>query len=286
MNDKVGERWLRRFWPWAILALLIAPAVWHVVDYENDLDPEFPRVERPTFSKMPPASYRLAEPGDTIDHLGLYAASIGIVLSLLSRLAVGNDRKTARLWEAAFALSAVAFWHACAPGPWPDGTRGLGWRNLIERDAPPRLRLTLLIGAAVSAIMIGRGVIEIVGAWRQCISIAKRKRIFGFLLVAAVLVATRQCEIPGVEPVGYWPKWAFFWGLSAFDLALIRCAAHRIADLPFGRRHLRNRPLGRLASRRQRDLTLSKADRPTQSHRTWQTLHLGDAGISRPDFGT
>ena len=27
--------------------LLLIPAVWHVVDFEEDIDPEFPRVERP-----------------------------------------------------------------------------------------------------------------------------------------------------------------------------------------------------------------------------------------------
>ncbi len=44
----------------------------------------------------------------------------------------------------------------------------------------------------------------------------------GLLIAAAVLVLARQFEVPGVEPVGYWPRWAFAWGLLAFDLALIR----------------------------------------------------------------
>ncbi len=37
----------------------------------------------------------------------------------------------------------------------------------------------------------------------------------------------RQFEIPGVEPVGYWPRWAFAWGLLAFDLAMVRALIAR-----------------------------------------------------------
>ena len=37
-------------------------------------------------------------------------------------------------------------------------------------------------------------------------------------VAALVLVAARQFEIPGVEPVGYWPRWAMIWGMLAFDL--------------------------------------------------------------------
>ena len=44
---------LRRQWPWLVLASLLIPAVWHVVDFEEDIDPEFPGVERPTFSRLP-----------------------------------------------------------------------------------------------------------------------------------------------------------------------------------------------------------------------------------------
>ena len=38
---------LRRFWPWLVLALTVIPAVWHVVDFDEDIDPEFPTVIRP-----------------------------------------------------------------------------------------------------------------------------------------------------------------------------------------------------------------------------------------------
>ena len=62
----------RGHWPWIVLILLTIPAFWHVVHYEGDLDPEFPKVVRPTFSLMPSPSYRLAEPGDTIDRVAIY----------------------------------------------------------------------------------------------------------------------------------------------------------------------------------------------------------------------
>ena len=223
-RTRVIDTRVKRFRPWAILALLVTPAVWHIVDYESDVDPEFPQVQRPTFSKMPPASYRLAEPGDTIDHLVLYAAGVGIALSMAARIATRKDKKVARLWEAALAISAVAFWESCAPGPWPDGSRGLGWRNLIDPNAPRSLRMSLLIGAAVAAVAIGGGIIEIVRDRHNLWRMAKENRIIGLLGIAMILAAARQFDIPRIEPAEYWPKWAFFWGVAAFDLALFSCA--------------------------------------------------------------
>ena len=34
-----------------------------------------PKLVRPTFSRRPPAAYRLAEPGDTLDRIGLYLSA-------------------------------------------------------------------------------------------------------------------------------------------------------------------------------------------------------------------
>lgn len=214
----------RRYWPWAILALLTVPAVWHAIDFENDVDPEFPKIERPTFSKMPPACYRLAEPGDTIDHLALYAAAIGMIFSLAGRFATRNDRGWFRLWDASLAISSVAFWQGCAPGPWPDGSRGLGWRNLVDPGAPASLRAALGIAGAVAAVAIARGCVETFHRRSDLLKIAKRERILGLLSVSVVLVAAGLFDIPKVEPRGYWPKWEFFWGIAAFDLVLSRLA--------------------------------------------------------------
>jgi hypothetical protein len=47
------------------------------------------------------------------------------------------------------------------------------------------------------------------------------------LIVAAVLVFLRQFEVPGVEPVGYWPRCALLTGLIAFDMALFRTIPRR-----------------------------------------------------------
>src|SRR5262245_15814864 len=74
-------RSLRARWPWLVLALTFIPAVWHVLDFDEDVDPEFPAVVRPTFSTVPPAAYRLAEPGDTLDRIMIYMSAAGVVLA-------------------------------------------------------------------------------------------------------------------------------------------------------------------------------------------------------------
>jgi len=112
---KPAQGWRIRIWPWLVLALATLPAVWYVVDFESDIDPEFPRVVRPTFNTYPAPAYRFAEPGDTIDHIAVYVAAAAIVLSgwgLFRGL-----RK--RPWLAAMALSLAGFWHAATPGPLP-----------------------------------------------------------------------------------------------------------------------------------------------------------------------
>src|SRR5258708_648724 len=99
-----------RLWPWLVLALAMVPAVWHVVDFPDDVDGEFPRVVRPTFSRRPPPAYRLAEPGDTIDRVAIYVAAGAVILSL-----AGCWRSRGGLtgcWPSALGLSLAAFWHA------------------------------------------------------------------------------------------------------------------------------------------------------------------------------
>jgi hypothetical protein len=39
------------YWPWTVLALAIVPAIWHVLDFPSDINPEDPEVVRPTFSR-------------------------------------------------------------------------------------------------------------------------------------------------------------------------------------------------------------------------------------------
>jgi hypothetical protein len=51
-------------------------------------------------------------------------------------------------------------------------------------------------------------------------------------IAALFLVIARQFEIPGVEPQGYWPRWAMIWGLLAFDLALLIACAPVLRSMP------------------------------------------------------
>ncbi len=78
-------------WPWVVLLLTLIPAAWHVVDFDEDLDVEFPSVIRPTFSRVPAAAYRLAEPGDTLDRIMIYFSAAGLVMAA-SGLALSRGR--------------------------------------------------------------------------------------------------------------------------------------------------------------------------------------------------
>ncbi|MHC5541231.1 protein tyrosine phosphatase, partial [Singulisphaera rosea] len=100
------KRW-RRAWPWAVLALATIPAFWHVVDFPDDIDPEYPQVERPTMSRRPPPAYRLAEPGDTIDRVAIYVSAWAFLLALSGTCL---DRRNRALWVAAVGLSMAGFW--------------------------------------------------------------------------------------------------------------------------------------------------------------------------------
>ncbi|MBV8557363.1 MAG: hypothetical protein JO116_17505 [Planctomycetaceae bacterium] len=215
------RRIVHRLGPWLIVMLTALPAVWHVVDFEDDADVEFPRVARPTFSRRPPPAYRLAEPGDTIDRVALYLSAWAIVLALTG-LGLGLVRARSGLWPAALAIALAGFWYAATPGPTFDGWHGLGWRAILDAKAPLSLRVAL-VGAALglSAIVAA----SVVVAWprrREVVERGRARRISSLLVAALVLVASRQVEVPGVEPVGYWPRWMMVAGLIAFDLALVR----------------------------------------------------------------
>ena len=215
-----------RYWPWLVLVLAVVPAVWHVVDFPDDTDPEFPAVERPHFSRRPPPAYRLAEPGDTIDRIAIYVSAVAVVFAVAG-LARSSQRR--RLWLSALVLALGALWHAATPGPTFDGWHGLGWRALFDPHSPAKLRAALAAAALVGvAVVIGVAVKE----WprrRAFWAEARSRRVAPLLVLAALLVALRQVELPGVEPSGYWPRWAFVWGVMAFDLALLQLLPHPAA---------------------------------------------------------
>jgi hypothetical protein len=200
---------------WLVLLLAVIPAVWHVLDFDEDVDPEFPTVIRPVFSRVPPSAYRLAEPGDTLDRIMIYLSAAGVVLA--SGGLLRSQRNT--LWPAALALSLAGLWYGATPGPAVDGWYGLGWRTIVDAHAPVGIRSGLLLAAlglsSVTAAMAFRARYRL-GQW---IVAGKGK---GLWIAAFLLVIARQFEVPGVEPQGYWPRWAMIWGLLAFDLALLR----------------------------------------------------------------
>ena len=218
--------WLRH-WPWLLLVLTAAPAFWHAFAFPDDVDVEFPTVLRPTFSPHPPPAYRLAEPGDTIDRVAIYVSSLAVVLSLTG-LRVGRDRK--RPWLAALALSLAAFWYAANPWPTFDGWHGLAWRTIFDSGSPPVQRLALAVGASILSAMVIQGVRFNALAWAELWQAGKTRGVVGLLFLAVVLILVRQLEIPGVEPVGYWPRWAFVWALVAFSAALIRLQPRLVAN--------------------------------------------------------
>jgi protein tyrosine phosphatase (PTP) superfamily phosphohydrolase (DUF442 family) len=207
----------RRFWPWLVLAATVIPAVWHVVDFDEDIDVEFPAVVRPAFSRVPPAAYRLAEPGDTLDRIMIYFSALGLVISA-SGLVL---RRGGGLWLAAFALCAGALWYSGTPGPGFDGWYGLGWRSILNADAPVPVRAGLLAAAIAIGGIIGGTISGQRDRLRDFVGAARTRGTLGLWFAAAVLALLRQVEIPGVEPVGYWPRWAMIWAMLALDLGLL-----------------------------------------------------------------
>ncbi len=222
-----AARFGRRAWPWMALAIVLAAAVWHVLDFSDFADTEFPQVIRPHFNRRPPAAYRLAEPGDTLDRLGLYFAAAAVALSAAAigsrlRAKMRGDATGLALWPSALALALAAAWHAATPGPGFDGWHGLGWREAFDPVAPAGVRAGLAAAMLVLGGVVATNVARCWPGRRDWPRRGREARILGLLGLAAVLVAGRQAEIPGVEPAGYWPRCSFDLGVLAFGLALVR----------------------------------------------------------------
>lgn len=212
----------RRFgrWPWIVLLAAVAVAVWHAVDFPNEPDAEFPRVARPTFSRRPPPAYRLAEPGDTIDRVAIYLSSLTTVLAVGGLAFSGPDGRGPRL--AALAVSLGAFWLAANPGPTFDGWHGLGWRALADGSAPLPLRAGLAMGLLGLGATIAAGLGLRPSGWRRLWTEGRARGVAVLVLTAAVLAVARGFDVPGIEPVGYWPRWCLVWALLAFSAVLVR----------------------------------------------------------------
>ncbi|WP_337177025.1 protein tyrosine phosphatase [Paludisphaera sp.] len=208
----------RGLWPWIFLALSALPAAWYVLAYESAVDPEFPRVERRTYNTYPPAAYRLAEAGDTIDCVAVYVSSAALMLAAWGCL---RDPRRGLRW-AALALSAVAFWHAATPGPLSNGWHGLGWRTMFDSavPAPQRLALAACALTALAVVILGARPWNV----RALLADAKARGVLGLIAVAAVLVVVRQLPMIDREPFGYWPRWVYVWGMLAWAFAMLRLA--------------------------------------------------------------
>jgi hypothetical protein len=209
-----------RFWPWVVLALATLPAVWHVLHFEGDIDHEFPRVERPTFSQFPSPAYRLAEPGDTIDRVALYFSAAGLVFAATALIAPGSRGRG--YWLSALAVSLAVFWEAANPGPVYGGWHGLGWRAISHPESPLVLRLALIVAA------IGLAATAIGPFWlrrdrlRSDLAAAAERGNRLLFVVALVLMAGRFLDAPAFGPPGYWPRWSLVFGMLALDLGMLR----------------------------------------------------------------
>jgi protein tyrosine phosphatase (PTP) superfamily phosphohydrolase (DUF442 family) len=209
---------LARFWPWLVLAMATIPSVWYVLDYEDDIDPELPAVVRPTFNRYPPAAYRFAEAGDTIDHVAVYVASAALVLAAWGWFRNARSRG----WAAATVVSAAGFWHAATPGPLADGWYGLGWRIILDPRAPVANRL-IMAGLTLGVVaMLLWALVE--RPLRSVWLAAKDRGVLGLSIAAALLIAARQVAWLDVEPIGFWPRWLYVWGMFAWSFVLVRLA--------------------------------------------------------------
>ena len=239
MADGAGKRRWREWWHWAAMALLAGVAVWHYLDWADAVDLDFPMVVRPHFSPHPPAAYRLSEPGDTLDRIGLYLAAAALATSLAAMARVAARRRAGgadswALWPAAAAGAAAGVWHSATPGPAFDGWHGLGWRAILDPSVPSSTRATLALAAAGLAMVAA---INLVRAWperHRLLATARQARALRLLALAPILIALRQVAIPGVEPAGYWPRCSYDLGFLAFALALIRLKPG--GELPIPRR--------------------------------------------------
>jgi hypothetical protein len=201
--------------------------VWHVLDFSEAPELDFPRVVRPYFNSMPPAAYRLAEPGDTLDRIGLYFGSIASAIALLSIASGLRSRRLGEeadlaLWPTALALGLAATWHASTPGPTFDGWHGLGWRTMFDPAASSGLRIALAMSATILSVVILANLVWSGLGLRDWVARGRERRVLSLLALAAATVAFRQVDLPGVEPVGYWPRVAFDLGVLAFGLAVVR----------------------------------------------------------------
>ncbi len=216
------NRWLQRFWPWLILFCLLITAVWEYRVFDRGFDSEYPTLVRNTYNPLPPAVYRLAEPGDTLDRAALYAAAAGFVASLNGWWMSWKKNRSSALWPVAAALLLAAGWHAATPWPTFDGWYGWNWYSLSDPALPTSTRLTLsaflfaLIAWSLGWIFAARKNL------RRYLATAWRHRSLGLMVIGGIGIFWRMAHLPDGEPTGYWSGWGFGMGLIAIGIGLLR----------------------------------------------------------------
>lgn len=222
-------------WLTAGLCLLVlAVAVWHVLDFSHDFDPEFPGMPRDHFSRYAQFAYRLAEPGDTLDLVVLYLSAAGLGLLLLRQIQPGtqtnhqndhtdhqNDRANHRNAQAKrltlMGLCLLGFWLGSAPDPTFDGWHGLAWQSIFRLSTPPATRLILaLIGIVILGLILVPALLK---GRRWYHENSTLWRILGIL--CAVMTCWRVSGWPDPEPWGYWPRWAMIAAMLIVLIAIL-----------------------------------------------------------------
>jgi hypothetical protein len=209
-------------WPWLILGCLGGVGVWQYQAFEHDVDREYPKVVRATYNPLPPAVYRLAEPGDTLDRAALYAASGGFVASLAGWWTSLRRNRQSAFWPVAGALFLAAGWHASTPWPTIDGWHGWNWYALSDPRLPGTLRIALTAAlAALVAWSLG-WTWACRARWRHYLSVAWNHGSLPLIVVGSLGVFWRMARLPDGEPPGYWSGWAFGLGLISIGLGQVR----------------------------------------------------------------
>ncbi len=213
----------KAWWPWFAVASILIPAAWHVLDFPEDVDGEFPNVVRPTFNPLPPPAYRLAEPGDTLDRIGIYISAGACLLGAIGlRLSV-RDGKGVALWPAAIVLSLVSLYYVSTPLPTYDGYHGIGFGSMFDPATPHSTKVWIASGLGLAAVLVAANAIWVCSRVFEFGVIAREAGARGLLIGAAVLVILRQFDFVGLQPVGYWTRCAYDAGILAFLLAIVRC---------------------------------------------------------------
>jgi hypothetical protein len=216
------RKFIARAWAWAVLASIGALALWQLTSFERETDSEYPAVVRPTFSSHPPAAYRLAEPGDTLDKAALYVAAAGMVVCGLGYITTVRAGKSG-LWPAGFAVMLGFAWNAATPWPTFDGWPG--WNVRAAFDAQTPLITRCFLGLGVGGLLT----LALSSFWRERNRLTRHWRFARehdcapLLVVSALLLGVRILLFPDPEPLGYWPRWAAIAGLLALNFVACRC---------------------------------------------------------------